>query len=138
MANTINIDAIQWNGIRGSVHFVVTSDGTAITDLAIVDISADLSPAPASIKLRSIDAVVNGDWTAIFEFDATTDQEIERIGGQTDITHYLARDYTDMPNGGKQADNKAAAGFTGDLLLTSSGLANLDEGNFLIVFEKDS
>jgi len=137
MANTININETNWDGRRGSIHYAVTSDGTAVTDTTLVDISA-LSPAPGSVKIRSLDVVINGDFALIFEIDATTDQEVERFQGQTDVTYQFLRDYTDGPNVGRQASDKAAAGFTGDVLITTSGLANLDEFNLFMVFERDS
>jgi hypothetical protein len=137
MANTVNINQTVWDGTKGSIHYVLSSDGTALTDTVLVDISA-LSPAPASIKIRSLDVIMNGNFSLIFEMDATTDQEVERLVSHTDATHVFIRDYTDAPNGGKPANDKAAAGFTGDLLLTSSGLANLDSFNIFCVFYKDS
>lgn len=138
MPNTTNIDAIQWDGTKGSLHFALTSDGTALSDLSVLDLSVDLDADVGSIKVRSIDCLLNGNWTLIFEFDATTDQEIERIEGQSDVTIQFLRDYTDAPGGGKRADSKTAAGFTGDLILTSSGLASGDEFNLFMTFHKDS
>jgi len=137
MANTVNINSTTWDGYKGSLHYALTSDGTALADLQLIDISG-LAPAPNSIKIKSIDLVMNGDWTLFFEADATTDQELERFIGQADVTVHYVRDYSDMPNGGKQASDKAAAGFTSDLLATSANLASGDEFNLLLIFEKDS
>ena len=137
MANTVNINKqIQWDGTKGSVHYVVSSDGTDLTNESLVDIST-LAPAPASIKLRSIDIIHYGNFISFFEFDATTDQEIDRFETQAaDVSQQFVRDYTDMVDAGIRPDDKTAAAFTGDLLMTTSGAANGDGWNVLIVFMK--
>ena len=78
-----------------------------------------------------------GNWILIGEFDATTDEEFMRIEGQTaDVSFEFVRDFTDFPGGGWHS-NKDATGYTGDLLLTSSGLASADGFDLVITFEKD-
>ena len=42
---------------------------------------------------------------------------------------------TDMPNGGKLADDVTATGFTGDLTMTTTGMASGDGVNLLVTFE---
>lgn len=140
MANTTVLNQLQWNGTRGSVHYIVTSDGTALTDFLLIDISTLGGPVPAAIKIRTISAQLNGNFVLTLESDATTDIAIERIEVRTvDETQTFYRDYRDDPGGAYQttAANKAAAGFTGDLLLTSTSLAASDAFSLFITFEAD-
>lgn len=133
------IDVTNYDGTRGSVRYFATFGGAGEdqTDTILADISA-LAPAPASIKILSIDAILNGDLSVTFEFDADTDQAIDRFQGQTDVTFQIFRDYTRMPNNGVLPSNTGAAGFTGDLIYTTTGAASGDELNLFIVFEKSS
>jgi hypothetical protein len=126
-----------WDGTRGMTRwYAAWTDGTALTDTVVVDVSA-LNSAPASVKILSVDAVVNGDISITLEFDATSDELFDRFLGQSDASFQFIRDYTQGPNGGYVPDT-AATGFAGDLLLTSANQANGDEVNLLIVFEKSS
>lgn len=137
MANTVNINETQWDGYRGSIHYNLSSDSTAISDTVLVDISA-LAPAPTSVKIRSIQWTLHGNIILTLEFDATADEAWCRLENQTaDTTIEGRRDFTDAPNGG-WVPNTAAAGFTGDILLTSSGLAASDDFDLFIVFEKSA
>ena len=136
MANTVNISEIQWDGWKGSIHHNLASDGTALSNLSILDLSADLNPAPAAIKIRTIQCSLYGNWILIGEFDATTDEEFMRLETQTaDVSQEFVRDFTDMPNGGWVPDH-GATGFTGDILLTSSGIASGDGYDLVITFQK--
>lgn len=138
MAAPTPTTTVNWDGIRGAVRFrAVWADVTNYSDQSVVDIST-LAPAPASIKIRSIDIILNGDIGATLEFDATTDQDIDNFTGQSDVTYQLLRDYTDGPNAGITPADTAAAGFTGDLFITTTNVASGDELNAYIVFEKSS
>ena len=80
-----------------------------------------------------------GNFVTFLEFDATTDQEIDRFETQSaDVSQQFVRDYTDMPNGGKLADDTTATGFDGDLTMTTSGMASGDGFNLLITFERST
>ena len=141
MANTINVNkVIQYDGFRGSLHYVVSSDSTDLANESLIDISADLAgDTVTSIKLRSVDIIMYGNFIAFLEADATTDQELDRFETQSaDVSQQFVRDYTDMPNGGKLADDVTATGFTGDLTMTTSGLASGDGFNLLVTFEKST
>ncbi len=138
MANTTNINHKEFDGARGSVHLNLSSDSTGLSDLSLLDISADLVSSIGSIKLRTIQCTLYGNWILTGEFDATTDEAFMVIEGQAaDVSFEFVRDFTDFPGGGWHSD-KSAAGYTGDLLLTSSGLASGDGFDLLITFEKDS
>lgn len=135
MAAPTPVTKTFWDGTRGSVRwYAAWTTGDQHTDAVVVDIST-LSPAPDAIKIRSIDLIINGDVQVDLEIDATTDELVERIIGQTDVSYQFLRDYTDGPNEA-YAPDKTATGFTGDLLLTSTNAANLDEVNLYVVFEK--
>lgn len=140
-APTPALDIINWDGYQGRFRFVAKWTAGAAdnyTDQNIVDISADLASAPTSVKVESLDVVVNGNVEVIFEFDATTDQEIYRFIGQTDATINFKEDFTKGPNGGIVPSDTGAAGFTGDILLTTTGAADGDEVIVHGVFKKST
>jgi hypothetical protein len=138
MAGPATVTKTFWDGTRGMVRwYTAWSDGTQLTDSTLVDISTLGGPIPNSIKIRSIDLVMNGDMQVDLEYDATTDELIDRFIGQSDVSYQFLCDYTDGPNVGYIADT-SAAGFTGDLLLTTVGAASGDEINLLLVFERSS
>ena len=141
MANTVEINkVIQYDGFRGSLHYIVSSDGTDLAAESLIDISADLAgDTITSIKLRTADIIMYGNFIAFLEADATTNQELDRFETQSaDVSQQFVRDYTDMPNGGKLADDTTATGFTGDLIMVTSGLANGDGFNLLVTFERST
>lgn len=140
MANTTNTERFFWDGTRGAYHLNLSSDGTALSDLNLIDLSSDLSPAPTAIKILSIQCTMYGNFILTLEFDATTDIAFTTIENQTaDVSYEYVRDFTGFPNGGwtLTTANKAAAGFTGDLLATSSGIASGDGFDLVVVFQKD-
>ena len=140
MANTVNTNHIEWDGNRGALHYNLSSDGTALSDLLLLDLSADLAPAPAAIKIRTVQCTLYGNFILTLEFDATTDTAFSTIENQTaDVSYEFVRDFTDFPGGGWHVTtaNKAAAGFTGDILATSSGLAASDGFDLVVTFERD-
>ena len=138
MANTINKSVTYWDGTRGALHYVLSSDGTALSDLQLLDISA-LGGAPSAIKIRTISITMWGNFILTFEWDATTDTTIEIFETQTaDVSQSFIMDYTDFPGGVPVVlADKTAAGFTGDVLVTSSGLASGDGFSLYMTFERD-
>ena len=135
MAAPTPVTSTSWDGTRGMTRwYAAWTDGTQLSDSVVVDISA-LSPAPDAVKIRSFQGFINGDVVISFEFDATTDQLIDQFAGQSDVTNYFDRDYTDGPSDGF-SPTSSATGFVGDILLTSVNAASGDEVNFLIIFEK--
>ena len=138
MANTTNVDHIEWDGYRGAIHFNLSSDSTALSALSILDLSADLSAAPSAIKIRTIQLTLYGNFILTGLIDATTDETVFVAEGQAaDVSYELVRDFTDFPGGAWHPDD-SATGFTGDLLLTSSGLASGDGFDLVVTFDKDS
>ena len=137
MAAPTPVERIAWDGTRGSIRWIARwTDGTQLTDTQLIDIDGDLSPAADAIKIRSVDIIINGNIRVDLEFDATTDQLIDSFEGQADVSHPFLRDYTDGPNGGFIASDASAAGFTGDVLLTTLNAADGDEINLYMTFHK--
>lgn len=98
----------------------------------------DLAPIPTSVKIRTLSCRMNGNLLATFEFDATTDQVIDQFEGQVDTSVHWYENYTDFPNTGIVPSNAGAAGFTGDILLTTSGAADGDELAIVMSFERSA
>ena len=125
----------EWDGTRGMTYWdAVWTGADDLTDSVIVDISA-LAPAPASVKVIGIYASVNGDISATLEFDATTDQLIYVFRNQTDSALRDAVDFRESPNGGRVPSN-TAAGFVGDIMVTTSNVASGDELTLLVFYQK--
>lgn len=129
-----------YDGFRGMLRYYVAWTAGVPDDLAdnnALDISTLGPPAPNSVKIRSVDVIMNGNYQLDVEFDATTDELFDRFIGQTDVTYQFFRNYTQGPNTGYVSD-PTAAGFVGDLLVTTTGAANGDELNMLIIYEKST
>ena len=125
----------QWDGTRGATYWRAEwTDGTQLTDSVIVDISA-LAPAPNSVKVLEVKATLNGDIEATLEFDATTDQLIYVFEGQSDATLTDSAGFWEFPSGGR-VPNNAAAGFVGDIMVTTVNAANLDELTLVVLYER--
>lgn len=134
MAAPTPLESIQWDGTRGSIRWIARwTDGNQLTDTQLIDIDGDLNPAANEIKIRVVDIIINGNVQVNIEFDATTDQLIDSFEGQSDVSHPFLRDYTDGANGGFVGD-ASASGWTGDVLITTSGAASGDEINLYMTF----
>jgi len=139
MANTVSINRSFWDGTRGALHYNLSSDGTALSDLSLIDISGlgGTGNGPTNIKIRTIQATLYGNFILTLEFDATTDETIAVIENQTaDVSFKYVVDYTDGPNKGWTSTDIAAVGWVGDLFATSSGLASGDGFDLVVTFEK--
>ena len=144
MAAPTPVSWTRGNGVKGLAYWnaaFTAGAPDAFTDTVLVDISA-LSPSPPmAVKINSFHAEINGNVKVVMEFDATADAVIYQMEGQTDVTHVIDQDFTII---GPQADtakggpvpNEAAAGFTGDVLLTTVGNADGDEITLTLEFEK--
>ena len=126
----------RWDGTRGCAYWDavwITTDN--FTDEVVIDISTLGAPTPSAIKIKGVYASLNGDITATLEFDATTDEHIYTFRGQTDGSLREGLDFSELPSSGFNA-TKTAAGFVGDLLLTTTNVASGDELTLLVLFEK--
>jgi len=127
----------EWNGSNGLLYWHVAWGGLDVDDFGdsvLVDISALANP-PASVKVLSVKWKVNGDYSAALEFDATTDQLIYEIANQTNSTLIDETDFSGGPNGGRSPD-PSAAGFVGDIILTTTGVDTDDELTLEVEFVK--
>ena len=126
----------EWNGTRGMAMWdAVWSTADNFTDQVIVDISGLGAPVPGAVKIIGVYVSINGDITATLEFDATTDQLIYAFRNQTDSALRESIDFREGPNGGRSPD-RSAAGFTGDIMVTTTNVASGDELTLLIWFER--
>jgi hypothetical protein len=128
MANTVTQTTIEGSSSDALISRVIhiTSDATEETDLVIFDNSA--FAADTSIgRLLSVEA--NGSpCVCILEWDQTTDSEIIRFNPADGFK------FDFLKNGG--GGNPNAAGATGDLLLTTTGLDSGDEVTIKILVKQ--
>ena len=126
----------EWNGSRGMTYWRAEwTDGTQLTDSVVVDISALGAPVPVSVRVIGAKCTLNGDVEVTLEFDATTDRLIYVFEGQTDASIIDVADFREGPNGGR-SPAPSAAGFVGDILLTSANAAGGDEVTLLVFYER--
>lgn len=129
MANTNTLTTLFGTGsdkrIIRSINII--SDGTEETDLLVYDNSAFVADTS---KGRVTKVWVSGSFTGAvrLEWDATADDHILSVGsgglGCFDFTHF----------GGIK--NPGSSGATGDILLTTTALANLDEVTVIIEIDQ--
>jgi len=133
MAFSEPLDVTTWDGYKGQVRYHAIWDGADNqTDVVLVDISA-LAPAPNHITVERVQGVVNGDFAVIIEFENSTDQEVVRFTGQSDISNPVYIDFTGGPNKGVA---NTSTGGTGDLVYTTTGNASGDELTLVIDFHR--
>jgi len=128
------LDVTTFDGYKGQVRYRAIADGAGQdqTGTILADLSG-LAPAPNKVTVERIQAVVNGDYTVTVQFDNTTDQVIDVFTGQSDVSNPYIVDYTGGPNKGVA---NTAAGGTGDVTYTTSGIASGDELNIVLDFHK--
>lgn len=128
----------EWDGSRGLTYWrAMWEPGTAddFTDEVIVDISALGAPTPTAVKVIGVKAQRNGDFSDTLEFNATIHQMIYQHAGQIDSSLVDITDFSMGPNGGR-SPNPSAAGFVGDIILSTSGVTNGDELTLEISFAR--
>ena len=140
MATPTAVTYTQWDGTRGATYWRAEwSTGDQFTDEVIVDIStltgSGPDTAPTAVKVLEIKATLNGDVEATLEFDATTDQLIYVFENQTDSALSDVIGFWEFPSGGR-VPNAAAAGFVGDIMLSTSNMASGDELTLVILYER--
>ena len=112
--------------VARSIHII--SDGTEVTDLVIYDNSAFIADVTKG-KVIAIHTSGSFAGSLRFEFDATTDTPITSMGiGDNAGTHHF-EEFGGIKNPG-------GAGVTGDITLTTTKLANLDEVHIIIEIEQ--
>lgn len=128
MAGTLTRQTIL-DGTRELVvkaHFVST--GTDETGLVIVNAS-EYTPAFVNSRLLRADFMATGDFAARLSWDATTPVPLVTIAPNADHEHDW-RDFGGLPN-------NSDVGKTGDILLTTSGIASGDELTIILHLQKE-
>jgi len=133
MAHAITTQVI----IDGSKNTIIkvnikgdTGDATELTNYVIFDASAYLT-ASTSNKLCRIQYCLNG-FTAELFWDATTDIPLISLAKDHPQDHDFINDC--MGFGGLV--NNAGTGITGDILITTTGLASSKHDGFIIFYIK--
>jgi hypothetical protein len=128
VANTIDKVVLQNDGYLYRLKYQVVSDGTGadLTDTVMIAKSSvptvGLS-APVALDLIGIDHAAAWGVTRVdLEWDATTDDEIISFGAQYDVAFDL---------GLLELKDPISAGNTGDILITTKGMAA--NGGLLII-----
>ncbi len=138
-APTPSPNTIDWDGTVGTLRWrAAWTDGTNFAASKVVDISTLGAPAPNSIKISYVCGSITGGMSLTLLYDATTDETIDTFTGSASYTTPFARDYRLGPSNGVIVDDTTAAGFTGDLLLTTTGATNTTAIDLLVVFEASS
>ncbi len=114
----------------------INSDTTSeLTDEVLVDFSADvtISPrhytAPTSLKVDRIQIAGASGWQGRLEFDATTDVPFFTFDVGNSPIDFDFGEFGGIP------DNKAS-GFTGDILLTTTGVTANESATIILHMSK--
>ncbi len=135
MANTVTNTRILAGNKRTLQYITIASDGTEETDLVVYDSSAVATALgianPLTCTINAIHYCSNSATGVVkLEFDATTDVLALAMpyGGD-----YLDKDF--RPYGGLK--NRAGTGITGDIVLTTTGLAAGDSIHMILDVRPD-
>lgn len=128
MANAITSQTIT-DGDRNTVlKIYISGDGTGEeTDTVVFDASA-VVPSADSCSIMNVEGYLVG-FSALLEFDATTDVPAINLPGDDQFCFELDRRYSGIPN-------NAGTGKTGDITMTTTGLGAGDIGWFVIEVKK--
>lgn len=133
MANTTT-QQILFDGPRIAVlKWWLASDGSSgeLSDLVVADASA-LEGAPTTLTILRVDWALIG-FDAYLEWDATTDVPI--LAMPQGYAQHVKFTGCHGPNG---CPNTKATGYTGDILLNTSGFtAATDRGHVILTLRKD-
>lgn len=129
MPNTITKTTII-DGARNLVVLVnIVGDGSGEeTNTSLVDRSAFAPTDGTETVVEKVEGLASG-FVATLSFDATTDLVFVRMPDGDEVQH-------DWCCFGGVSSNKAGAGATGDILLTTSSLGNGDTATFYLHMRK--
>lgn len=129
MANTITKTVLHDGPRNLVVQVAIAGDGSGDeTGTVLIDRSAYAPVDGTKLSVREIEGALLG-FSAQLLFDATADLPIASLpDGQP-----FEFDWCDV---GGVASPKAGAGYTGDILITTSGLGSGDKGTFLLSMKK--
>lgn len=129
MANTNTLRTLHGAGSSKKIIRMVNivSDGTEETDLVVYDNSAFVGDTSKGKLMR---LWVTGSWTGAvrLEWDQTADSAVISLG-KGDSSYMDFRSFGGISNPG-------GAGATGDLVLTTTALAALDEVNIIVEIDQ--
>lgn len=117
MVDTVNTQVVYSGHRRYTVHLTNESDGTGESAVTKVDISTLTDGAGKTATYSTIDMIeysVSGMNYVTLEWDATTNDEIAVLSGQSTIDWYAFGGKTDPQS----------TGTTGDIVLTTDGAAD--------------
>ena len=110
------------------VKLQLVGDGTDVTALKVIDASTYSNPTPgagASLKVVKVQWQLDN-FIATLLWDASTDVEFLIMEGEGE------RDFSDI--GG--LINNAGSGITGDIMMTTVGNANTEDGTIVLHMKK--
>lgn len=131
MANTVVVTAANDSPDLATIHVYLRGDGSGEeSDVVIFDASV-LSGANAAWNVWEIQGCLNG-FTARVEYDQTTDFALAVLPADRffDFKNHLEMKQHKLPN------NPSGTGTTGDIVLTTTGLGNGDEGFIVLTVQK--
>lgn len=137
MANTVNITLIADSDryVVGRAYFA--SDGVAgeLTAQVLIDASS-LTPVPVNLRLTHVYWSFTGFQADLFWDQTSNDPIIHLPGGSLALDTSIAEEF-DFSRFGGIPNDPSAAGYTGDLIMTTAGFATLgDVGSLILVCTK--
>lgn len=128
MANTITKRVLAETGKRYAFFLTIDSDGSEETALVLADLSA-LPGSPAKSSIRKLVYAASADAATVeLLWDHTTDDRAWKFKGSSNLTEFCFAC-------GNGVIDPGSAGGTGDLLLTTTGLASGDVVNLYVELE---
>ena len=124
--STLDTQILNDGERNATIKGYITGDAAQLADAVLVDVSA-LSGSPSAVKLIGVKANLNG-FSATLEWDATADVPILEIPPNEDVDQCFRR------FGGLQ--NNAGAGVTGDITISTLGIAAGENGYVIVEVQK--
>lgn len=129
MANTVTSQTLIDSTRNAVIHVYIASDGASgeEADTVIVDASA-LNGSPATVSVERICGNFSG-FSGVLEWDATAD-----------VPFFVIPDSSLVEFEGESSviQNNAGAGVTGDITLTTTGLATAGDAGHLTIWVRKS
>lgn len=128
MANSVTMQTMHDGHRNLVVEIKIAGDGSGEeSGTLVIDVSSYAAPVPSEVRILTVTANL-GSFDASLYWDATTDVMAAAISGGGSSTS----DY--RPIGGLK--NNAGTGKTGDILLSTLGLATGERGTILLEMRK--
>jgi hypothetical protein len=128
MANTVTATTLV-NGQRNLIQVInIVGDGSGEESASVLVDRSTFTPDGTELVVEKIEGLLTG-FSASLLFDATDDLVFARLPDGDWFCH-------DWEKIGGVSSNKAGAGATGDILLTTSSLGNGDAATFYLHMRK--